>query len=83
MVVLDRVEEASREEVCEGGEEGSGMPSDLRQLQGAELSCHRISAASYGSSLDESEGASFQGACVRGAGLQASSVPFSFLDLGC
>lgn len=83
MVVLDREEGASHEEACEGGEGGSGMPSDLRWLQGAELSCHRISAASSGSSLDESEGASFQGACVPGAGLQASSVPFSFLDLGC
>ncbi len=82
MVAPDRVEGASRE-ACEGGEGGSGMPLDLHQLQGVEPSCPRISAASSGSSLDESEGASFQGACVRGAGLQASSVPFSFPDLGC
>jgi hypothetical protein len=81
VVAPDRVGGASRE-ACEGGEGGSGMPLDLHQLQG-EPSCPRISAASSGSSLDESEGASFQGACVRAVGLRASSVPFSFPDLGC
>ena len=82
MVVLGRVGGVCCE-AWEGGEEGSGMPLDLHQLQGVGPSCHQISVASSGSSLDEIEGASFQGACVRGAGLQASLVPFSFQDLGC
>ena len=69
-------------EACEGVGEGSGMPWDLRPLQGAELSCLQISAASSGSSLDESEGASFRGTLDRVAALQASSVPFSFQDPG-
>lgn len=70
--------------ICSGAfadvEEIEGSPYDP-QLPGASLSSPQISAASSDSSLDGSEGASFQGASVPGALAHPSLVPFPFLVL--